>query len=52
MDDKYKVVADKSPKPGTVKSTSQGRIFSIQGKSPNFGSNAPKTSGLTVTNGK
>lgn len=52
MDKKYPVYNDKAPKPGTVKSASQGRVFSIQGKPSDFGSNAPKTSGLTVTNGK
>lgn len=51
MTDKYKVT-EKAPKPGTVKSASAGRVFSIQGKAPNYGSEAPKTTGLTVTNGK
>jgi len=50
--DKYPVTTDKAPKPGTVKVASQGRIFAIQGKPLNFGSDAPKTSGLTVTNSK
>lgn len=49
MAPKYPVTNDKTPKPGTVKVASQGRVFSIQGKAPNFGSNASKTSGLTTT---
>ena len=51
-DAKYPITTDKAPKPGTVKVASQGRVFGIQGKPLNFGSNASKPSGLTVTNSK
>jgi len=44
------VTGVKSPKPGSVKCASQGRIKSIVGQKSNYGSNASKTSGLTVTN--
>lgn len=44
------VTGIKSPKPGSVKVASQGRIKSIVGEKSNFGDNTDRTSSLTVTN--